>query len=89
MKENTKIKFVKEKLEIAKDTTIDFDNYLGEVSAVNLLTTPILIFGPNMAVEVENQGRMLPQQWVLSGCSVGGVMKLKKVSYVLRLRYIL
>ena len=65
-----------EELGIGKDATIDYNNYLREVCAANLLANPILIGGPNMTVEEDesfftrrknHQGRVLPQQWVFGG----------------------
>ena len=52
-REYTKIIFVKEELGIGKDATIDFNNYLREVCAADLL-----------ARRKNHQGRVLPQQWV-------------------------
>ena len=75
-KQYTKITFVQEELGIGKDATIDFNNYLREVCAADLLANPILIGGPNMTVEVDEslfsrrknrQGRVLLQQWVFGG----------------------
>ena len=52
-KQYTKIRFVQEELGVGKDATIDFNNYLREVCAADLLANPILIGGPNMTVEVD------------------------------------
>ena len=50
-KEYTKITFAKEEFQIAKDATIDFNNYLPEVSAADTLASLISMGGPNMTVE--------------------------------------
>ena len=75
-KEYTKIKFVDEELGIGKGATIDFNNYLREVCAADLLANHLQIGGPNMRVEVDeslfsrqknHQGRVSPQQWAFGG----------------------
>ena len=38
---------------IAKDATIDFNNYLREVCVAGRLANPMQIGGPNMTVEVD------------------------------------
>ena len=50
-KEYTKITFAKEEFQIVKDSTIDFNNYLPEVSPADLLASLISIGEPNMTVE--------------------------------------
>ena len=38
---------------IGKDAIIDFNNYLREVCAADLLANPVVIGGQNMTVEVD------------------------------------
>ena len=61
-----------------KNTVVDWNNYLREVCAADLLRNPIVIGGPNTTVEIDeilfcrcknHQGRVLPQQWVFGGIS--------------------
>ena len=55
---------------------MDWNNFLREICAADLLANPIAIGGPNTTVEVDDslftrrknhQGRQLPPQWVFGG----------------------
>ena len=61
---------------INKNTVVDWNNFLREICAADLLANPIAIGGPNTTVEVDeslftrrknHQGRQLPPQWVFGG----------------------
>ena len=66
---------IEHEIGLNKGTTVDFNMYLREICAMDLLANPILIGGPNTVVEVDEslfsrrknqQGRVLPQ-WVFGG----------------------
>ena len=54
---------------------MDWNNFLREVFAAEIIANPIAIGGPNTTVEVarkkNHQGRNLPQQWVFGGICRG------------------
>lgn len=75
-REYTSITFCETELEMNKNTTVDFNNYLREVCAASLLRSPCVIGGEGLDVEIDescfarrkyNVGRMLPTQWVFGG----------------------
>jgi len=75
-KEMTSIAFCEAELEISKSTVIEWNMYMREVCAENLLRNPIVIGGHNMTVEIDetmftrrknHKGRQLPQQWIFGG----------------------
>ena len=76
-REMTSRDFCEREIEINKNTVaVDWNNFLCEVFAAELIANPIAIGGPNTTVEVDeslfariknHQGRNLPQQWVFGG----------------------
>ncbi|XP_050691605.1 uncharacterized protein LOC126983150 [Eriocheir sinensis] len=75
-KEYTSIKFCRDELGISHDAVVDYNNYLREVCAHEILNNPVKIGGPNCTVEIDetvyakrkyNKGRMLKEQWVFGG----------------------
>ena len=65
----TTIKFSDHELDIGKNSVIDFNNYMREVCAADLLARPMSIGGPNTTVEIDesqfsrrknNRGRVFP-----------------------------
>ena len=70
-REMTSRDFCERKLEIYKKPVVDWNNFLREVFAAELIANPIAIGGPNTTVKVDesffasrknHQGRNLPQQ---------------------------
>ena len=52
-KELTSISFCESELYMAKETVIDYNNYLHEVCANTLITNPVILGGPNTTVEID------------------------------------
>ena len=75
--ELTSIKFCKRHLNLSNKTVIDYNNFLREVCATDLLASPTRIGGPNTTVEIDesqfsrrknNVGRpVVNAQWVFGG----------------------
>ena len=75
-KEMTSVSFCEHELGIQKTTVINWNNFLREVCAAEMLAHPVVIGGPGRVVEADellfsrrknHQGLVLPQQWVLGG----------------------
>ena len=63
--------FMQHEIGFNKNTTVDFNMYMREICAMDLLANPVLAGGPNTIVEVDeslftrhqnHQGSVLPQQ---------------------------
>ena len=70
------MEYSKHELGIEHTTVVNFNNYLREICASDLLANPLRIGGPGMNVEIDesqfskrknNQGRHFPPQWVFGG----------------------
>ena len=75
-REMTSIRYCEHDLGVSAKTTIDWNNMVREVCAMDLLANPVVIGGPGRTVEVDeslfsrrknHQGRQLPEQWVFGG----------------------
>ena len=73
-KEYTSIQFCQDELAMGK--IIDFNNYMREICASDLINNPVTIGGPGCIVEIDetmysrrkyNRGRIYPEQWVFGG----------------------
>ena len=75
-KEYTSIQFCHDELAMGKNQIIDFNNYMREICASDLINNPVKIGGPGCTVEIDetmysrrkyNRGRIYPEQWVFGG----------------------
>ena len=53
MKEYTSIKFCKDELSMDREKTVNFSNYMRELSAFDLIENPVKIGCPGMVVEID------------------------------------
>ena len=75
-REMTSITYCEHELSISHGTAVDWNNFLREVCAADLLANPVMVGGPGHTVEIDeslfsrrknHQGRQLPQKWVFGG----------------------
>jgi len=72
----TSIEFCSHELDVNSRTVVDWNNFLREICAADLLANPPKIGGPGLTVEIDESlfarrkshvGRVLPQLWVFGG----------------------